>query len=1216
MKLIAKIILSIVAIYIALWIAVAVYFNFAERHKGLLESNLSSLFGRDVVINSIQTEWQGFAPKFEINGFKVLGDTSTQAALSFQNLTAKVDPLSVLLFWPTFTQFTIEQPEVEIVNLQSGLLQIAGIELKSNQSIGLNPKRIISWLLDNENASWRNGSVVWRRLNGEIESFEDISFDYNREQETRRVTATVDLPEGTLAFNALSNGDVINSSDWDASLEILGGQGESYLGSDDLSLTVSDGKGQLLLKSLSVQKIRDFLQLTGIGGTQNWLIKSEISGELSNAQFNFSGPLLDFYDWSLKADATAVGFKSTANLPAMNNLNGSIEVSSSGGIFNFTTQEAEFSWQRWFEQPFPISNASGKFEWDLTEDDKINIQLKDGIFSDQVANIRNLNASLDIITDQSRITNFADLFKAPSIQDLSFEAGEVVSQVNSNPFSGPVFLDASAEFDVPDVSLIDRYFPIDPRIAKFRTWWENAIVTGSATDGRVSYQGALTKTALYDGGATLNGKANYQDVVLDYGYERDWPVLSKGKGIVQIDNATLSFLSEQGWIEDDQLEQATVAIKSIFRNDRSLEIDASMQSNVTTVMDFLLDGPLLKINSAADQKPALPISSEGGLVDADVQISIPLNNLKLAKVTGAAVVNNGQLTLPQGVTVTNINGSVNFTENSAVSEDINAEFLGGAVTANLTTTEAAQPPVLRLEAQGTANVVDLKPWIGEHLLSWFDGVTDWQGAILIDGPSANISASSNLEGIVVTAPAPLAKSTLESLPMDFEMAVGKDIEQSLSVTLGDDMYAQFTGDINKGNQFLDKSIISLGGDRSIKDGVNFDINYDDINLDDWLEAIIKLSQIELADKTNTIFLDSMRSLKLNSADPTLLGRKFGAMQLSAVSSDGGNWIGSISGENVDGVIQADPRAEIGNYRLNLSKLYIPEGPKEKPELDPIDNSLSPDKYPIIDLNVNSFRFVRKQLGHLQMRGEPVENAWKLTKFELNHQGVSTKAEGQWVNTPETGTITSFDIETVIDEAGGALQELDMGGFVSKGEGSLKANINWIGAPHEFDYSRLNGDFDLRVEDGELVKIEPGTGKLLGLLNFNAIARRLTLDFSDVFSSGLEFDRMRYAGVFADGEAIMRQAYIFTPAVFVNMQGKLDLDNELIDMEIHLSPELGGNLTLLSALANPAAGALVFLTQQLFKDEMRSASYKSYRALGSWEDFEMVEFDVNDERAIN
>jgi uncharacterized protein YhdP len=152
---------------------------------------------------------------------------------------------------------------------------------------------------------------------------------------------------------------------------------------------------------------------------------------------------------------------------------------------------------------------------------------------------------------------------------------------------------------------------------------------------------------------------------------------------------------------------------------------------------------------------------------------------------------------------------------------------------------------------------------------------------------------------------------------------------------------------------------------------------------------------------------------------------------------------------------------------------------------------------------------------------------------------------------------------------------------------------------------------LRISDGELVKVEPGSGKLLGLFNFNAFARRLTLDFRDVFSSGLQFDRMRYAGLLADGEAIMRDAYIFSPAVFVQMEGKIDLDRELIDMEIHASPELGGNLTLLSALASPAAGAVVFLTQQIFKEQMRLSSFKSYRALGTWDDFELNEFSQDD-----
>ena len=117
------------------------------------------------------------------------------------------------------------------------------------------------------------------------------------------------------------------------------------------------------------------------------------------------------------------------------------------------------------------------------------------------------------------------------------------------------------------------------------------------------------------------------------------------------------------------------------------------------------------------------------------------------------------------------------------------------------------------------------------------------------------------------------------------------------------------------------------------------------------------------------------------------------------------------------------------------------------------------------------------------------------------------------------------------------------------------------------------------------------------------------DFRDVFATGLKFDRMRYAGAFADGEAILNEAFVLAPSVFVRMEGKIDLDKELVDLEVHVSPELGGNLALLSALANPAAGAFVFITQRIFKDEMRNSSFKSYRALGTWEDFEMVEIDA-------
>jgi len=1210
MKFLAKSILAVVAIYVAIWIALAAYFSVAERHKGLLESSLSSVFKRAVTIDRVQTGWHGLSPTFQITGFEVAGDTQ-QPALSFANLSARLDPLSILLFWPKFSDIAIDQPELEIANISASEMQIAGFAVNSDRSAVFNPKTIISWLLNHERAVWHDGTVVRRRLDGEIVYYPDISFIYERMEQNRTTRASVTLPDGKLAFKAISHGDFIDSDNWDASLEVLSDQGQSFLNSDDLSLNVVDGRGQLLLRKLGVQQIRDFLQLTGLVQSNSWIFDSQLSGELNDILFDFSGAFLDFNDWSFSASASQVSFDSTGTIPAMTNLNGAVTASSLGGTFDFTTSSSEFSWPRWFDQSLPIAEASGQFEWELTDQDKVTITLNNGLLSDEVSQIRNIVATAEIDVSNNRIRSVADLFKVESLQNISFDNGEMVNQNESEQGSlAPVFLNATAELDVISIAAIRKYFPNDVRIEKFDEWWRNAMLQGSASGGQINYVGRLNRSALYDGTAKLSGEIDFKDVTLDYGYQRDWPMVENGQGKAIIDNADLIFLPSEVQIDGVEVDSARVAINSLFRLDRSLELEASLRSDVPEVMKFLFAGPLLRPEQRQTPEQ-LPVQGKSGDVDAEIVVSIPLGRVRDGVVSGTASVNGGELTLPEGIPITNIQGDVNFTQNSADADNITGFMLGGPIGANLRTLKAAQPPELELSAAGRARTEELEPWLGEHLLSWLKGQTDWRGRLVSQGPKVSINVESDLLGVSVNTPAPVGKAATEARPLNVQMQVGKDIEQSLIVTLGDDLVASFAGDIEADNNLLERSMISYGGDTDLKEGINFDIHYDKIDIDAWLSKVIELTKIETQTAPDTRFLDSMRSINISSVDPKLLGRQFGEFELSSVSRDGKDWIGSLSGDNIDGIVEAQPRAETAYYRLNLSKLHLPEGPDERPPSTPIDRSLQPQNYPIVDLNINSFRLVTKQLGHLRLRGEPTDDEWHLTNFELNHQGITSTAEGRWVNTEETGTITSFFIDTVIDEAGGALQELDMEGVISRGDGGLQTNINWIGAPHEFEYSRLNGEFDLRVEDGELVNIEPGSGKLLGLLNFNAIARRLTLDFRDIFSSGLEFDRMRYAGIIADGQAIMREAYIFTPAVFVTMEGKLDLDQELIDMEIHMSPELGGNLTLLSALANPAAGAVVFLTQQIFKDEMRAASFRSYRALGPWDDFEMVEFDLNE-----
>ncbi|MFT5572211.1 MAG: hypothetical protein ACI9FR_001133 [Cryomorphaceae bacterium] len=1218
MIILRRLIIILLASYVLFWSSLAAYFTYAGHQKGLLESNLSRFFDRPVTIQKFKTVWGGISPRVQIKGFEVKGDVEGEPAFAFQSLSAELSPLSLLSLWPRFTEFALERPSVEIVSLSNNQLQIAGIRLGTKRKQSFDPQRLVSWLMDQESAVWLNGEIVWRRIDGENQRFRDISFVYQREQQNRLVNAAITTPKGAMAFKVAANGDLFSSDNWDAEFEVLGNQGERLLSADDLSLNVVDGKGQLRLKTLDVARIRDLIRLTGLADRTGWLLDAQLTGRLHDLELDFSGSLLNINEWNLQAAASDVGFKSIRRVPALNNLSGSLSASAGKGSFLFAAKDSVFEWSRWFDQGFPIDRAQGEFSWQIESDGEIILELKDGEFEDRNARIFNLNASCRVDQRARTISSFAQLFKVGSVADLTYEDGELVDvKVVDGAPSGPLLLDASAEFELSDLTAVHGYLPNDPRIEKFREWWERGVISGSGTNGRVRYQGEVSKTALYTKSASLLATADFNDVEMDYGYQRDWPILKNGAAAVVLRDDVLTISPSSAQILGQPIVNSEVKIKSLFKLERSLELKGEITVGLTEGMDFLFKGPLIE---PTRRPKVLPIVGKSGTVSINTQLILPLSKVSDAKVVGQAVISNGVAILPEGVPVSDIYAKVEFTERRVTSEDIRATFLGSATQAKLLTVQEAQPPVMKLVASGQADMERLEPWVGEHLLTWFSGRTPWQGAVLIDGPRVEITGVSDMHGVTVTAPAPLSKRASEPGLFSLSMVLGDgQTSQQLNVEYNDFMLARMRSNPGVSGSLFDNALISVGGkpEAPIPEGVNFEIHHDGINVDDWLEAVIDIAQYETNNPAqNDDFINAMRSVKITAGSSFCLARDFGTLGVSAVSVDGFNWIGTLNGENIKGTLNMQPRADISNFDLNLSYLNLGEEPPSDAPPEPIDYSLQPQVYPSLSLNIDKFVLTGKSLGRLELRGEPVGDAWEVTKLDLTHNGIRTTASGKWVNDKADGSISAFDFNTDIDEAEGVLDDMEFDGFVRKGKGSVNGKLKWIGAPHEFDYARLNGNFDMRIKDGELVKVEPGGGKLLGLLNFNAIARRLAFDFRDVFASGLKFDRMQYTGLFADGEAVMREAYIFTPAVFVSMEGKVDLDKELIDMEIHMSPELGGNLTLLSALANPAAGAVLFITQQLFKDEMRKSSFKSYRALGTWEDFEMVEFEPNDESQVN
>src|SRR5205814_3226631 len=113
--------------------------------------------------------------------------------------------------------------------------------------------------------------------------------------------------------------------------------------------------------------------------------------------------------------------------------------------------------------------------------------------------------------------------------------------------------------------------------------------------------------------------------------------------------------------------------------------------------------------------------------------------------------------------------------------------------------------------------------------------------------------------------------------------------------------------------------------------------------------------------------------------------------------------------------------------------------------------------------------------------------------------------------------------------------------------------------------------------GRFTKIEPGLGKLLGVLSLQALPRRMSLDFTDVFSQGFAFDQIAGDVTIQNGIMKTNDLRLNGPAAKVSISGEADLAKETQQLVVRVQPALSGGVSTGAALlflANPIVGAAV------------------------------------------
>lgn len=132
-------------------------------------------------------------------------------------------------------------------------------------------------------------------------------------------------------------------------------------------------------------------------------------------------------------------------------------------------------------------------------------------------------------------------------------------------------------------------------------------------------------------------------------------------------------------------------------------------------------------------------------------------------------------------------------------------------------------------------------------------------------------------------------------------------------------------------------------------------------------------------------------------------------------------------------------------------------------------------------------------------------------------------------------------------------------------------------------------------------VQPGAGRILGLLNFYALPRRLTLDFRDVVNKGLAFDTLKGDFRIEDGNAWTDNLKIRGPSLRMEIQGRVGLAARDYDQKITIQPQVSSGVALAGTLAGgPAVGLALLVAQQLFKKPLAEMSELSYRLRGPWD----------------
>ncbi len=503
-----------------------------------------------------------------------------------------------------------------------------------------------------------------------------------------------------------------------------------------------------------------------------------------------------------------------------------------------------------------------------------------------------------------------------------------------------------------------------------------------------------------------------------------------------------------------------------------------------------------------------------------------------------------------------------------------------------------------LQAQGRLEAQRLAAVLGAPASVQVDGRTQWRAAARLTAgrePIQRVHIDSDTLGLSARLPAPLGKQQDERRDLQLELELGERTLTARGVYGEVRSIVRLRRAANGGWSFDRGGVRADGVAPSLPDhhGLRIEGSIERLKLDDWLA----LRSSDAPTGAGRPLSELLRAANVSVGEFELFGFRFSDLRGLLQATPAG-WRVDVSSPEAAGQILI-PENLLGEQplRATLERLSLQKAPRSgASQRPPID----PRKLPALQVYVANLRYGARTLGAVDVKASRTSQGLRLDSASAIGEALRAQGRGRWYVTAN-GLQSALVMRVSSDDVASALDALDYTPFMEAKSGEVRVDLSWPGGWDEDLLEHASGAISVQADAGQLVNLQPGAGRMLGLFSVAALPRRLALDFSDLTDKGLAFDTIHGDFELRDGAAYTSNLLLRGPAAEIGIAGRTGLATRDYDQTAVVTGNLGASLPVAGALAGgPAVGAALLLFSQVFKEPLKGITRGYYRITGPWE----------------